>query len=426
MQEGGYPKQTGNLFQLLREDSTWWPAAGNLVRAEVDRELRRAVASDQSREVEETATSAVFLAMGRDRANGQIELHPVTKLLRIRWDLADNLPLYGAEDRLVRDVVAELGGKPANSPFWAKLSQPVSVHNLGGCCMADDAEHGVVDGSGQVFGYRNLFVIDGACLPSATGVNPSHTIAAVAEKNVEGFVRAWLKDPTWVPPERALARSVIDPLSRVQIPEGGTAPTRERPVGMAFRETMAGFLSPADREPADLAAYVAAARAGRQAGAQARLTLTIAVADLDRFLVDRLHAAAATGELRADPLTGGPPAAITNGVFNLFAAGEATRGRKMVYSLPFVGSDGKPYLLDGFKEDADDGPWRVWPAARTLYAVLRLGKTHDAPVCAVGVLRDSIPAFVRQVTSVRFPGAPGTRARIEALGRLGKMFLGIR
>ncbi len=41
---------------------------------------------------------------------------------------------------------------------------------------------GVVDHRGEAFGYKNLFVADGAVIPEAIGRNPSRTIAAVAER----------------------------------------------------------------------------------------------------------------------------------------------------------------------------------------------------------------------------------------------------
>jgi cholesterol oxidase len=423
LQEGGYPPQIGNLFQLLRQDASWRPSTSNLVREEVEQRIKNAVAARTANAAAETATSAVFLAMGRDRANGRLELHPVTKQLRIRWDLADNLPLYDSEDRLIRDVMGVLGGEAVDEPLWTMLKQPVSVHNLGGCCMADDGADGVTDGNGQVHGHANLFVLDGACLPAATGVNPSHTIAAVAERNIERFIRQWTNDSAWRAPERAFAKPIVDPVSRVQIPKGGTLPTKTTAVGLAFTETMKGFLVPADTMPADIPAYVAAEKAGQKAGARAQFTLTITAPDLDEFLVDSGHTAAAVGEVKAAPWTPADGTAVTAGVFNLFVA-DGPHHRKMLYSLPFVGPNGQPYLLDGYKDVVDDGHFDVWSSTSTLYTVVRAGKTHDAPVCAAGVLHILIPDFLHQLTTFRVPGATSESQRLDAMSRFGRMFIG--
>jgi cholesterol oxidase len=51
--------------------------------------------------------------------------------------------------------------------------------------MADSAEQGVVNARGEVFGYPGLYVADGAILPQALGLNPSRTIAALAERIVD-------------------------------------------------------------------------------------------------------------------------------------------------------------------------------------------------------------------------------------------------
>ena len=48
--------------------------------------------------------------------------------------------------------------------------------------MGTTAQNGVVDHKGEVFGYRNLYVADGAIVPEAIGLNPSKTIAALAER----------------------------------------------------------------------------------------------------------------------------------------------------------------------------------------------------------------------------------------------------
>jgi cholesterol oxidase len=53
------------------------------------------------------------------------------------------------------------------------MRRALTVHNLGGVPMGIDSAHGVIDEYGEVHGHRGLDVVDGAAVPSATGVNPS-------------------------------------------------------------------------------------------------------------------------------------------------------------------------------------------------------------------------------------------------------------
>jgi len=55
--------------------------------------------------------------------------------------------------------------------------------------MGTNAQNGVVDHAGQVFGYKGLYVIDGAMVPTPIGVNPSRTISALAERAAEIMVK---------------------------------------------------------------------------------------------------------------------------------------------------------------------------------------------------------------------------------------------
>jgi cholesterol oxidase len=71
-------------------------------------------------------------------------------------------------------------------------------------------------------------VLDGSILPAATGVNPAHTIAAVAERNIEVAIRRFTGIQNWRAPEAAAAKPIIDPLESVIIPSGGTLPTSAR------------------------------------------------------------------------------------------------------------------------------------------------------------------------------------------------------
>lgn len=62
------------------------------------------------------------------------------------------------------------------------------AHPLGGCRMAESADLGVVDADGAVFGYEGLYCFGSSIIPTSLGVNPSLTIAAVAERNASRLV----------------------------------------------------------------------------------------------------------------------------------------------------------------------------------------------------------------------------------------------
>lgn len=73
------------------------------------------------------------------------------------------------------------GGIAQSNLLEALGNIPTTAHLLGGAVIGADADSGVVDRDLCVFGYRNLLVCDGAALPANPGVNPSLTIAALAE-----------------------------------------------------------------------------------------------------------------------------------------------------------------------------------------------------------------------------------------------------
>jgi cholesterol oxidase len=75
---------------------------------------------------------------------------------------------------------------------FMKLSETRGVygaHPLGGCRMADDKDHGVVDHRCEAFGNEGLFCIDSSAIPTSLGVNPSLTISAVSERAAAHLVR---------------------------------------------------------------------------------------------------------------------------------------------------------------------------------------------------------------------------------------------
>lgn len=420
-QEGGAPQQVVPLLQVLNDDQK----LGSRLR--VQREILDAIRQAAGKTIgngEPVGSEddvAIFLEMGRDRADGVIELLPLTHDTHIKWNVKSNLPLYETEHQLCEDVAHALGGKAAYNPLWQDLRLPVAVHNLGGCVMADDPSAGVTDSNGEVFGYPNLYVFDGGCLPSATGVNPSHTIAAVAERNVETVIRKITGKMKWVAPERKFAAPVTEPLDTVMIPPGGTAAVSTPGVGLTFTETMRGFLR-RDYRPVD--DFRGAAEAGRRTGTAASFTLDVASRFLVDFIADDAHQMTAEGTVHVDGVTGSHGARVARGVVNLLVAGDSPASRLMLYALPFFGADGEPYLLDGFKDVRDHGSFDVWGSTTTLYTHLRRGHTPGGDVVATGILHLPAITFARQVVTARVTGTHNPVRQVEALGQFAQMFLG--
>jgi len=82
---------------------------------------------------------------------------------------------------VARRYVARTGGEAANLLTEVVADMPVTAHIMGGVAMGANADEGVVNQYGEVFGYRNLRVLDGSVIPGNLGVNPSLTILALAE-----------------------------------------------------------------------------------------------------------------------------------------------------------------------------------------------------------------------------------------------------
>jgi cholesterol oxidase len=128
-----------------------------------------------------------WFAQGVDAADGTLSLRPrspwdPTLQLNLDWDVRRSREVI---DRIVathEKLSLLTGGVAAVPPTWTLFKDLVTPHPLGGCNMGDTAANGVVNHAGEVFGHPGLFVADGAIIPEALGVNPSRTIAALAER----------------------------------------------------------------------------------------------------------------------------------------------------------------------------------------------------------------------------------------------------
>lgn len=133
--------------------------------------------------------SIIFLVMQtKDTFVHMRSQRPWYKLFRPDWSMyqrADDHPLSNyfpvAHEAARHYVAAAGGGEPGNVATEVLTGAPSTAHLMGGVAIGTGPHDGVVDETGQVFGYHNLRVIDGSLIPGNLGVNPSLTILALAE-----------------------------------------------------------------------------------------------------------------------------------------------------------------------------------------------------------------------------------------------------
>jgi cholesterol oxidase len=83
--------------------------------------------------------------------------------------------------KVARLFAQKTGGEPANVLLDILADIPVSGHVMGGVAIGGNADDGVVNDKGEVFGYQNLRVLDASIIPGNLAVNPSQTILALSE-----------------------------------------------------------------------------------------------------------------------------------------------------------------------------------------------------------------------------------------------------
>jgi cholesterol oxidase len=131
----------------------------------------------------------IYLLIGRDAADGRMRLSPLFRRFEIRWSKAGSARLFRELERTAHELATAADATPFYALEGGPLSTFTTVHPLGGCPMADDPAHGVVDDLGRVHGHPGLYVLDGSIVPTSLGVNPSKTIAALAERGAAALVK---------------------------------------------------------------------------------------------------------------------------------------------------------------------------------------------------------------------------------------------
>jgi cholesterol oxidase len=112
---------------------------------------------------------------------GQLRYDPDTDKVQILWTPDGATPSGLARRDSFQRLLAASGGTEID---FSRFLGGTIWHPLGGTVMGDACDH-----LGQLYGYRNLFVVDGSLLPgSAAAANPALTVAANAERIMAALV----------------------------------------------------------------------------------------------------------------------------------------------------------------------------------------------------------------------------------------------
>lgn len=175
--EAALPPSPGRLVHYLR-------LVGRYLASSLGLSLRKSRVSDEIGGLlrgGRTVHFLPFLGMGDDAADGRLYLDD--NVLDLHWSHKRSLAMFNSMEASMRRIAEAAGGRWSRSFLWRWPTRKLlTAHPLGGCVIGAGPESSVVDHTCQVWGYPGLYVTDGAAIPSALAVNPSLTIAAVAER----------------------------------------------------------------------------------------------------------------------------------------------------------------------------------------------------------------------------------------------------
>jgi cholesterol oxidase len=388
--------------------------------------------------------------MGRDDVPAELSLSD-DKQLVARFP-AGGFRTLAEEERVMRAIADQLGGTLRSNPLWSFARQPVTAHSHGGCALCL-----VTDPWGQVNGFPNLFINDGSLLPRPVGVNPSSTIAAIAERNIRHFTLNVLRRrlPSAWKSHIAAARRWASDQDQKQVklepPDAKSIYLEHGTVGFAFAEKMSGHMMlldhpdrmhlPTSKERIRLAPFLRAEGDARFRKLEVSFSLTATSTDVAAFLDDPGHAVQLDGSLDFAPgLLGQHPVSVKDVKGTLSLLVNLAPGRRlMVYELPFTHAD-QDWTLIGEKEIQDDPGFDAWLDASTLYVELCPGKVkkgelaldllsgQDRPrteAVARGILRLGLRDFViDQLQNSRAIGTEDPARIVWTLGSFGVFFFG--
>ncbi|MCP4986761.1 MAG: GMC family oxidoreductase [Colwellia sp.] len=350
-----------------------------------------------------------YLVNTHDGAGGTMKLE--NDRLRINWPGAGKLSIFKTIDEKLMKITAALGGTKIKNPLWNKVLDYdlVTVHPLGGCTMADNAELGVSNHKGQIFKTDNgvdvhegLYVCDGAVVPRSLGANPLLTISALAERSCKLIA----EDSGW---------KIDYGYDNVKYKPG-----TKKDIGIQFTEAMKGFVTETDGALSFDEAY----KNGKDKSNHFDFVLTIISDNVDNMLKDEKHEAKMVGSVMSKSLSQ-KPLTVTEGTFNLFVKDKSINNTvKMKYFMKMVSEEGKQFYLEGFKLIHNDPGFDLWEDTTTLYVSIFEGDNNTCPVVSKGILKIKPVDLTKQMVSIKVENAATLQEEVKCKAKFAKFFSG--
>ena len=190
-----------NFLDRVIDNQSFWIEDGgfpnlvaNLVREHGNRHTKASYAESLIKHIDDLllkfdpfSNAMPWFAQGVDAGNGVMSMKRPwwffgERKFHLSFDVSKSKPVFNAIIDTHKKLSHATGGVPLVPPTWTFAHYLVTPHPLGGCNMGNTPSNGVVDHTGKVFGYDNLYVADAAIIPTPLGVNPSRTIGALAER----------------------------------------------------------------------------------------------------------------------------------------------------------------------------------------------------------------------------------------------------
>ena len=177
VEDGGFPDVLGNYLDERAGNRSW----------RVGKTASLGALRYMLRQRDPMSWVMPWFGQARDAGDGVMSLKKRwwlfgPKRLYLKWDHKQSQAAIEALIDMQKRMSDATGGTAIVPPTWTLFKDLITPHPLGGAGMGTSPSNGVVDHKGEVFGYKNLYVADGAAIPKPIGLNPSKTIGALAER----------------------------------------------------------------------------------------------------------------------------------------------------------------------------------------------------------------------------------------------------